>query len=206
MWLAEAWFNKAKHTRAACLVFAYHKNITFTVYSSVSWSKSASEGKHRQAGWSLLSEPERLPKTPTHSPLQRTQVLPLRLRLCWMVAWRGGGGGRGRGRDCREAPITLTRKGPGCGPPISSGREQEGGIRARRIRRWNRSRNGTVHRSNTCLCLMRPVVRCGGLKKHYIHQSTAWTFIDTDWSTVNSKLDFNKIKSYILQSHTKENT
>lgn len=39
-----------------------------------------------------------------------------------MVVWEGrGGGGRGRGRDCREAPMTLTRKGPGCGPAMSSG-------------------------------------------------------------------------------------
>ena len=35
----------------------------------------------------------------------------------------GGGGGRGRGRECRDAPRTLTRKGPGCGPPIASGTE-----------------------------------------------------------------------------------
>lgn len=97
---------------------------------------------------SLLSEPERCPETPlnTHRPLHFTQVLPLRLRLCWMVAWRGGGGGRGRGRDCRDAPITLTRKGPGCGPPISSGREQEGGFRARRIRRCHRKSNGSVEK------------------------------------------------------------
>lgn len=50
------------------------------------------------------------------------RALPLRLRLCCMVAWEGGGGGgRGRGRDCSEAPITLTRKGPGWGPAMSSG-------------------------------------------------------------------------------------
>lgn len=53
-----------------------------------------------------------------------TGVLPLRLTLCWMVTWKGGGGGRGRGRDCREAPTALTRKGPGCGPPMSSVTEQ----------------------------------------------------------------------------------
>lgn len=47
-----------------------------------------------------------------------------------MVAWRGGGGGRGRGRDCRDAPITLTRKGPGCGPPISSGKRAGGRVQS----------------------------------------------------------------------------
>lgn len=55
-----------------------------------------------------------------HTHTATITPLPLRLRLCWMVAWRGGGGGRGRGRDCRDAPMTFTRKGPGCGPPISS--------------------------------------------------------------------------------------
>ncbi len=138
-----------------CIVFAVHKNTSYinTLFHfslrlmhriKVLLRAETESVYKKRVGICSQNQKDTLKHTHTHThthrPLHCTQVLPLRLRLCWMVAWRGGGGGRGRGRDCREAPITLTRKGPGCGPPISSGREQEGGFRARRIRRCHRKR------------------------------------------------------------------
>lgn len=44
----------------------------------------------------------------------RVFVLPLRLRLCWMVLREGGRAiGRG-GSDCMEAPALRSMKGPCC--------------------------------------------------------------------------------------------
>ncbi|TNN24643.1 hypothetical protein EYF80_065231 [Liparis tanakae] len=70
-------------------------------------------GPQYQPHWGGGDRRRPLPAQPSSGGFNQN-VLPLRLRLCWMVAWEGGGGGgRGRGRDCREAPMTLTRKGPG---------------------------------------------------------------------------------------------